>query len=150
MSSGSRRGAMMATLHCEHPDLPAFIEAKHKPDELTNFNISVVVTDAFMNAVKENREWSLGFTVPSADPTKLLRVERRGDQQYFVYNILPARGLWDMILRSTYAYSEPGVIFTSDAHQPMQPSARYGTDSCRHKMRWVCQKTRRDRCPNPS
>jgi ribonucleoside-diphosphate reductase alpha chain len=68
MSSGSRRGAMMAVLRCDHPDIIEFVTAKHTAGELTNFNISVAVTDAFMQAVMDDNLWDLGFTVPPADP----------------------------------------------------------------------------------
>jgi len=92
MSAGSRRGAMMATLRCDHPDIEAFIDAKREPGRLRMFNLSVLVTDAFMQAVKDNADWELVF-----DGT--------------VYKSLPARQLWDKIMRATYAYAEPGVIF---------------------------------------
>ena len=92
MSAGHRRGAMMATLRCDHPDIEAFIEAKREPGRLRMFNLSVLVTDAFMQAVKEDAPWELKF----ADTT---------------YKVVQARALWDQIMRSTYAYAEPGVIF---------------------------------------
>ena len=92
MSAGSRRGAMMATLRCDHPDIEAFIEAKREPGRLRMFNLSVLATDAFMQAVKEDAPWELKF----ADTT---------------YKVIQARELWDKIMRSTYAYAEPGVIF---------------------------------------
>ena len=92
MSAGYRRGAMMATMRCDHPDIEAFIEAKREPGRLRMFNLSVLVTDAFMRAVKEDRSWELVF-----DGT--------------VYKSLAARELWNAIMRSTYAYAEPGVIF---------------------------------------
>ena len=92
MSAGYRRGAMMATLRCEHPDIEAFIEAKREAGRLRMFNLSVLVTDAFMAAVKEDAPWQLGFGGT-------------------VYKVLPARELWDKIMRATYAYAEPGVIF---------------------------------------
>jgi ribonucleoside-diphosphate reductase alpha chain len=92
MSAGYRRGAMMATLSCEHPDIEAFIEAKHEPGRLRMFNLSVLVTDAFMQAVAEDAPWQLSF-------------------QGAVAKVLPARELWDKIMRATYAYAEPGVIF---------------------------------------
>ncbi len=92
MSAGSRRGAMMAVMRCDHPDIEAFIEAKREPGRLRMFNLSVLVTDAFMQAVKEDGDWDLQF-----DGT--------------VYNTVKARDLWDTIMRSTYAYAEPGVIF---------------------------------------
>ena len=92
MSAGSRRGAMMATLRCDHPDIEDFISAKQTPDRLTMFNVSVLATDAFMTAVKEDRDWSLQF----------------GGK---VYRTIKAKALWDKIMRATYDYSEPGVIF---------------------------------------
>jgi ribonucleoside-diphosphate reductase alpha chain len=92
MSAGSRRGAMMATLSCDHPDIEAFIEAKQEPGRLRMFNLSVLVSDAFMEAVKTNAPWELKF-------------------DGIGYKSLPARDLWDRIMRATYAYAEPGVIF---------------------------------------
>lgn len=92
MSAGSRRGAMMATLRCDHPDIEAFIEAKREPGRLTMFNLSVLVTDAFMDAVKADADWPLSF----------------GGR---VFRTLKARDLWDRIMASTFAYAEPGVIF---------------------------------------
>jgi ribonucleoside-diphosphate reductase alpha chain len=92
MSAGSRRGAMMATLRCDHPDIEAFIEAKHDPARLRMFNLSVLVTDPFMAAVKADAPWDLRF----------------GDR---VYRTIRARALWDRIMRSTYDTAEPGVIF---------------------------------------
>jgi len=92
MSAGSRRGAMMAVMRCDHPDIESFIEAKQEPGRLRMFNLSVLVTDAFMQAVKEDAAWELKF-----DGT--------------AYRSLPARELWDKIMRATYAYAEPGVIF---------------------------------------
>jgi ribonucleoside-diphosphate reductase alpha chain len=92
MSAGYRRGAMMATLACDHPDIEAFIEAKREPGRLRMFNLSVLVTDAFMKAVEEDAPWELHFGGT-------------------VSKVLPARELWDKIMRATYAYAEPGVIF---------------------------------------
>jgi ribonucleoside-diphosphate reductase alpha chain len=96
MSAGYRRGAMMATLRCDHPDIEAFIEAKAEPGRLRMFNLSVLATDAFIEAIKQNAPWELGF------PTGPGRT---------VAKVLPARELWDKIMRATYAYAEPGVIF---------------------------------------
>ena len=92
MSAGYRRGAMMATLRCDHPDIEAFIEAKREPGRLRMFNLSVLVTDAFMQAVKEDAPWELTFGGTN-------------------FKVIPARELWDKIMRATYAYAEPGVIF---------------------------------------
>ncbi len=92
MSAGSRRGAMMATMRCDHPDIEAFIEAKKDPARLRMFNLSVLVTDPFMAAVKADAPWELAF----------------GGR---VYKTLPARDLWNKIMRNTFEFAEPGVIF---------------------------------------
>jgi ribonucleoside-diphosphate reductase alpha chain len=92
MSAGHRRGAMMATLRCDHPDIEAFIAAKREPGRLRMFNLSVLVTDAFMTAVKEDAPWELTFGGTT-------------------FKVVQARALWDEIMRSTYAFAEPGVIF---------------------------------------
>ncbi len=92
MSAGSRRGAMMATLRVDHPDIEDFIAAKRTPGRLSNFNLSVLVSDAFMAAVKADADWDLAF----------------GGK---VYRTVKARALWERIMRSTYDYAEPGVIF---------------------------------------
>ncbi len=91
-SSGHRRGAQMGVLRVDHPDIEEFIHAKNDNHTLTGFNISVLVTDEFMEAVKEDGDFNLTF-------------EGR------VYKTIRARNLWDMIMRSTYDYAEPGVIF---------------------------------------
>ena len=92
MSAGSRRGAMMATLRCDHPDIEDFITAKSDPARLRMFNVSVLVTDAFMTAVKTNLSWDLVFDGRT-------------------YKTIQARDLWNAIMRATYEYAEPGVIF---------------------------------------
>jgi ribonucleoside-diphosphate reductase alpha chain len=92
MSAGSRRGAMMATLACDHPDIEAFIDAKRTPGRLSMFNLSVLATDAFMTAVKNDAPWDLKFDGK-------------------IYRTVQARELWDRIMRATYDYAEPGVIF---------------------------------------
>jgi ribonucleoside-diphosphate reductase alpha chain len=92
MSAGSRRGAMMATMRCDHPDIEDFIAAKSDPARLRMFNMSVLVTDPFMAAVKADGDWTLSF----------------GGQ---AYKTVRARDLWDRIMQSTYDYAEPGVIF---------------------------------------
>jgi ribonucleoside-diphosphate reductase alpha chain len=115
LSTGNRRGAMMATLRCDHPDIDTFIEAKRNPGELRNFNLSVLVTDAFMEAVKCDREWSLRFPllpdqVAEADEV----IQWPGCQEPVpcrTYARLPARELWHRIMRATYDMAEPGVLF---------------------------------------
>jgi ribonucleoside-diphosphate reductase alpha chain len=89
---------MMATMRCDHPDIEAFIEAKQDPARLRNFNLSVLVTDAFMEAVKADAPWELSFAGK-------------------VYHTVEARHLWDRIMRATYDYAEPGVIFIDRINQ---------------------------------
>ena len=98
MSAGSRRGAMMATLRCDHPDIEDFIAAKSDPARLRMFNVSVLVTDPFMAAVKADDDWDLVF-------------EGR------IYKTLSARKLWDQIMQSTYEFAEPGVVFIDRINQ---------------------------------
>ncbi|MGR3760101.1 adenosylcobalamin-dependent ribonucleoside-diphosphate reductase [Roseobacteraceae bacterium NS-SX3] len=92
MSAGSRRGAMMATMRCDHPDIESFITAKSDAARLRMFNMSVLVTDDFMEAVKADGSWDLQF----------------GGK---VYHTVQARDLWNKIMQATYDYAEPGVIF---------------------------------------
>jgi ribonucleoside-diphosphate reductase alpha chain len=92
MSAGSRRGAMMATLRCDHPDIEAFIDAKRDPKRLRMFNVSVLVTDAFMKAVEAEADWPLVF----------------GGR---TFRTVKAKALWERIMRATYDVAEPGVIF---------------------------------------
>ncbi len=92
MSAGSRRGAMMATMRCDHPDIEQFITAKSDPARLRMFNMSVLVTDPFMEAVKADGPWELVFDGK-------------------IYHTVQARDLWNKIMQATYDYAEPGVIF---------------------------------------
>ena len=92
MSAGARRGAMMATMRCDHPDIEDFIAAKCEAGRLRNFNLSVLVTDPFLTAVAADADWNLIFNGR-------------------VYRTIRAKSLFDAIIRATYDYAEPGVIF---------------------------------------
>ncbi len=92
MSAGSRRGAMMATLRCDHPDIEEFITVKQTKGELTNFNLSVLATDDFLTAVANDKQWDLRF-------------------KNKVYKTVSAKELYLQIMRATYEFSEPGIIF---------------------------------------
>ena len=91
-SAGNRRGAMMGVLRVDHPDIEEFIDAKREAGQLTNFNISVAITDSFMEAVKNDWPFDLVFNGQ-------------------VFKTIKARYLWDKIMRSTWSHAEPGVLF---------------------------------------
>ena len=93
LSTGARRGAMMATLRCDHPDIETFVDAKRDPAALRHFNLSVQVSDAFMVAVADDRDWPLMF--PGLADARTVK----------------ARALWQRILRAAYDTAEPGVLF---------------------------------------
>jgi ribonucleoside-diphosphate reductase alpha chain len=115
LSTGARRGAMMATLRCDHPDIEEFVAAKQPSGQLRRFNLSVQVTDAFMAAVRDDADWPLlfpaaafegdGETVARAWPGAAGAVACR------IVRHMRARQLWDLILHATYDYAEPGVLF---------------------------------------
>ena len=110
MSAGARRGAMMGTLRCDHPDIEAFIDAKRDALRLRNFNVSVLVTDAFMQAVEADAPWPLRF-------------------EGTVYKTVAARALWQRIMQSTYDVAEPGVIFIDRVNE-RNPLSYCETISC--------------------
>ncbi len=119
LSTGARRGAMMATLRCDHPDIAAFVAAKSDPARLRHFNLSVQVSDAFMQAVEEDADWPLLF------PADRLGAEPGGNAEVLPrdwpgeHGVVPcrvtgrvrARALWSAIMRANYDYAEPGVLF---------------------------------------
>jgi ribonucleoside-diphosphate reductase alpha chain len=115
LSTGARRGAMMATLRCDHPDIEEFITAKQQPGQLRRFNLSVLVTDSFMQAVRSDAEWPLVFpaaVIEGEGPT--VSRDWSGTNAAVPCRIVRqvrARALWRLILQATYDYAEPGVLF---------------------------------------
>ncbi len=117
MSAGSRRGAMMATMRCDHPDIRDFITAKQDASRLRMFNLSVLITDDFMDAVKGDAWWNLVHVEPPKNGDKAIQdhdgvTNRDGSGlPRYIHDSVKARDLWDLIMRSTYEAAEPGVIF---------------------------------------
>lgn len=95
LATSTRRGAMMGTLRCDHPDITRFIDAKRIAGELENFNLSVLVTDAFMQAVDDDADWRLVYPPDTGQ----------------VFSCMPARDLWQRIVRSAHETAEPGLLF---------------------------------------
>ncbi len=129
-SAGGRRGAQMGTFDVGHPDVFEFIRAKRENGRLRQFNLSLLVTDEFMRAVRDDRDWALAFPLDRRqveqedidldDTTRVLWrdwpgtagyvTNDRGEVACRIYKRLPARRLWDTILSSTYDFAEPGFI----------------------------------------
>ena len=123
-SAGGRRGAQMATFDITHPDITEFIKAKREDGRLRQFNLSCLITDEFMKAVKNDDEWDLMFPASESELTeKGVRIVWRhwpeiegyvnneeGEVACKVYRSIPARRLWNLIMASTYDYAEPGFI----------------------------------------
>lgn len=124
MSAGGRRGAQMATFDIAHPDVMDFVRAKREDGRLRQFNLSCLITDEFMQAVKQNDQWDLVFPASQAEcEDKESKIAWRywpANRGYItdelgrvacrVYKTIPARRLWDVIMASTYDYAEPGFI----------------------------------------
>jgi ribonucleoside-diphosphate reductase alpha chain len=123
LAKGGRRGAMMGVLRCDHPDIEAFIAAKSDPQELRHFNVSVMVSDAFIKAMQDNQDWALVFPDENA-PEKEACYRRWGHSLELVrcriYRYVNARELWKKIIQAAYDYAEPGVLF-SDTINRLNP-----------------------------
>jgi ribonucleoside-diphosphate reductase alpha chain len=116
LSTGYRRGAMMGTLRCDHPDIEDFIDAKRDPLQLRNFNLSVLVTDDFMQALDADADWPLIFPSVEAgeDPAALVQRSWPGyttEVPCRVFRRVRARDLWERLLRASFDCAEPGVLF---------------------------------------
>lgn len=119
-SAGERRAAQMGTISDTHPDLLDYIRAKGDglkdgSKRLSEFNVSVLISDAFKAAVDDDEEWLLYFSIPPVQKRAQNLIDRDfiddNDQQQYVYSIHKARDIWDLITRYTYEFSDPGVIF---------------------------------------
>lgn len=120
LCTGARRGAMMATLRCDHPDIGEFVDAKRDARELRNFNLSVLVSDEFMEAVQADRDWPLVFPLSRLEPAEHQPagavVGRRWSHAADpvacrVFKAVRARELWERVMRAAYDCGEPGVLF---------------------------------------
>jgi ribonucleoside-diphosphate reductase alpha chain len=129
-SAGGRRGAQMGTFDVGHPDVMSFIRAKREDGRLRQFNLSLLVTDEFMQAVRENRTWQLAFPVTAQeveedglnlkDPAQIIWREWPVTRGYVsndsglvacrIYRAVPARRMWDVIMSSTFDFAEPGFV----------------------------------------
>ncbi|WP_038028581.1 adenosylcobalamin-dependent ribonucleoside-diphosphate reductase [Thioalkalivibrio sp. ALE31] len=132
-AAGGRRGAQMATLDIGHPDIERFILAKRRKGRLTQFNLSVLVRDAFLEAVERDDEWALAFPLlpveqDAVSASELVyrdwpvvedgyRVDDQGRVACRVYRRVRARELWDTLMRSTYDVGEPGVILIDQVNR---------------------------------
>jgi len=115
-SAGSRRGAQMGVLRIDHPDVLEFITAKRTPGRWNNFNVSVGVSDAFMQAVSDGADWQLVHRAEPGQGQADGSAFQRADGLW-VYQTVPARELWDTVMKSTYDFAEPGILFLDHINQ---------------------------------
>jgi ribonucleoside-diphosphate reductase alpha chain len=115
-SAGSRRGAQMAVINVDHPDIVDFITVKQERGQLNNFNVSVGVSDAFMQAVEQDEPFELAHAAKPNEDIMRTGAYQRADAKW-VYRTVPARQVWDLIMQSTYAAAEPGILFLDRINQ---------------------------------
>lgn len=115
-SAGARRGAQMGVLRIDHPDVLEFITAKRTPGRWNNFNVSVGMPDAFMRALDDNQPWELVHRAKPGADLMASGAYQRADGLW-VYQTLQARELWDTVMKSTYDFAEPGILFLDHINQ---------------------------------
>jgi ribonucleoside-diphosphate reductase alpha chain len=138
-SAGARRGAQMGVLRIDHPDVLEFITAKRTPGRWNNFNVSVAVSDAFMQALDANQTWDLVHRAKPGAGLIAAGAHRRPDGLW-AYKTLPAREVWDTVMTSTYDFAEPGILFLD--HMNQDNNLRYcekieATNPCVTADTWV-------------
>ncbi len=109
-SAGARRGAQMGVLRIDHPDVAEFISAKRTPGRWNNFNVSVAVSDEFIHAVINDQSWDLVHVAQPGDELLQKGAHQRAEGVW-VYASMPARALWDLVMKSAYDFAEPGILF---------------------------------------